>query len=78
MPWVPKDGTKKAGGTPMHLDVVLASGPAVAVLDPCMVAIGTDSDIDTPGFGACPREHKVDCKAGTCYCRGPAQLTPVE
>ena len=40
----------------------------MAVLDPCMVAIGTDSDIDTPGFGACPREHKVDCKAGTCRC----------
>ena len=47
-PWVPKDGTKKARGNPRHLDVVLASGPAVAVLDPRMVAIGTDSEIDTP------------------------------
>ena len=62
MPWVPRDGTKKARGNPSHLDVVLVSGPAVAVLDPRMVAIciGTDSEIDTPGFGACPKEHKVD------------------
>ena len=62
MPWVPKDGSKKAScrDTPRHLDVVLVSGLAVAVLDPCMVAIGTDSEIDTPGFGACPKEHKVD------------------
>ena len=34
----------------------------------CMVAIGTDSEIATPGFGACPKEHKVDYKAGTCRC----------
>ena len=67
MPWVPK----KDRGAPRHLDVVLAPGPAVAVLDPRMVAIGTDPE--TPGFGACPKlkEHKVDCRAcaGTCMRR---------
>ena len=64
MPWVPKDGNKKARGTgtPRHLDVVLASGPIVANLDPLMVAIGTDSKIDTPGYGACP------CKSVRSLC----------
>ena len=52
----------------MHLDVVLASGPTVVNLDPRMVAIGTDSEIDTPGCGACPKAHRVDCKSGTCRC----------
>ena len=66
--WVPKDGTKNIRGTPMHLDVVLASEPAVANLDPLMVAIGTDSEIDTPWYDACPRVHRVDCKSGTCRC----------
>ena len=39
MPWVPKHGAKKARGTPRHLDVVLASGPAVANLDPLLVQV---------------------------------------
>ena len=40
----------------------------MANLGPLMVAIGTESEIDTPGYGACPRAHRVDCKSGTCRC----------
>ena len=54
-------------GRSRQLDVVLASGPAMANAAPEMMAIGSDSQLDTSGFGACPDEYRVGCP-DQCKC----------
>ena len=54
-------------GSPMHLDIIAVSGPGVVRFDPKMVSVGTDTELDTPGCGGCPRAKGTDCPL-QCSC----------
>ena len=45
------------------MDSVILTGPGMGHMPPQMekVATGTDSEIDTPGFGTCPPGGREDC-----------------
>ena len=45
-------------GSPRHLDIIAVTGPGVVRFDPKMVSLSTDTELDTPGYGGCPRANR--------------------
>ena len=53
-------------GRARHICTVVLSGPGMVRYDPHVVAIGTDTEVDTSGYGACPVVPGPDCP--NCKC----------
>ena len=53
-------------GEPRHIDTVVVSGPGMVRYDPHVVAIGTDTEVDTAGYGTCPVVLGPDCPDCKC------------
>ena len=41
-------------GHARHIDAVVVSGPGMVRYGPTVVATGSDTEVDTPGYGSCP------------------------
>ena len=53
-------------GEPRHIDTVVVSGPGMLRYDPQLVSIGTETEVDTPGYGGCPVALGPECPNCTC------------
>ena len=52
VPWGAQSGQAR------HIDAVLVSGPGMVRYDPRMVSIGTDTELDTPGYMGHAPQHR--------------------
>ena len=61
VPWGAQSGQER------HIDTVVVSVTGMVRYNPWMVSIDTDTELDTPGYGACPAAPGPNCP-GQCSC----------